>query len=290
MNTEKSQVKSRLQLIATPVVLTVAALLIIVPAGLIWHAQWSIQNGHLTYVGAAIMLQNYNPKAVGDDASNTARLEMDLFLNKEDVTMTPSAAEYLSTHFRRSLIIGARDLTPKVAKGLGQSPCWITLVNLESPSLETLSALAAGSFPVMTLSLPHPTMEEAEILSQFTGDHLMILKVGQLTEESAKAFAQSKSDGLALENLESLSGEAAAALGRFNGNELVLGLNEVTDEAALALRQFPGSLTLTHVKSISESAAKVLSERKRFKCYSGRIRDQAFETLPAATADLLRKP
>lgn len=130
----------------------------------------------------------------------------------------------------------------------------------------------------------------AEAFAQCESALLTLHGLEDLSEKAVEELSRSNEGSLHLKSLKTPSGEAAAALSRFNGLRLFIGLNVVTDEAALALRQFPGSLTLTDVKSISESAAKVLSERKQFKCYSGRLRDQAFETLPAATADLLRKP
>ena len=314
MATNTIQEKPKLQKILTLITLTLAALMILIPAAFIWHSQATLEDGHLTHLGAVV--RTWISKETGSKTWIGNFENMYILSQDPDLTMTPAAAEYLAKTCRWEVRIGQYYVSEDIAIALSKFPKYLVLSNLKNPTEETLRAVVSGSLKGLSLPLRNPTPEDAGILGQFKGHRLSVFRIGQLSPTAANALVQSDSEVFNLTGLDQLSGETAeelskcksrnlkiatlktlskeAALGlsKFKGLLLTIEVNHISDEAAVALSQYPNNLMLTHLKDLSENAARTLAAMEYVSFYSGDLPsfyDRKFESLPASTVDILRK-
>ena len=315
MATNTIEKKLKLQKILTLITLTLAALMILIPGAFIWHSQATLEDGHLTHLGAVVrtwMSQKFGSETwIGNFDS------IDWLIQDPDLTMTPAAAEYLAKTCQWDIRIGQTHVPEDIAIALSKFPKYLFFNSyLENPTEETLRALVSGSLKGLSLPLRNPTPEDAGILGQFKGHRLSVFRIGQLSPTAANAIVQSdaeifnlsgldqlsgetaeelsksKSRNLKIATLKTLSKEAALGLSKYKGLLLTIEVNHISDEAAVALSQYPNNLRLTHLKDLSENAARTLAAMEFVSFYSGDLPsfyDRKFESLPASTVDILRK-
>ena len=314
MATNTIQEKPKLQKILTLITLTLAALMILIPAAFIWHSQATLEDGHLTHLGAVV--RTWISKETGSETWIGNFDSINWLIQDPDLTMTPAAAEYLAKTSRWEVRIGQYYVSEDIAIALSKIPKYLVLSNLKNPTEETLRAVVSGSLKGLSLPLRNPNPEDAGILGQFKGHRLSVFRIGQLSPTAANALVQSDSEVFNLTGLDQLSGETAeelskcksrnlkiatlktlskeAALGlsKFKGLLLTIEVNHISDEAAVALSQYPNNLRLTHLQDLSENAARTLAAMEYVSFFSGDLPsfyDRKFESLPASTVDILRK-
>ena len=312
MATNTIQKKPKLQKILTLITLTLAALMILIPAAFIWHSQTTLEDGHLTHLGAVVRTWMSNEPDrktwIGDFKS------MNRVINDKDLTMTPLAAEYLARSSGGLLRIGQVHVSEDIAMALSKFRRGLCLHNLEDPSEETLRAFVSGSLYCLFITLPNPTPKDAAILGQFKERFLAVYEIGHLSPASAKAFVQSTVEEITLSGLDQLSGEtaeelskskskkltitklktlskeAAIGLSKFEGLYLTISVKRLSDEAAEALNKYPNNLRLINLKEISETAARTLAARE-FVSFSASdmIGSSLFSTHPDSIAAILKE-
>ena len=314
MATNTIQEKPKLQKILTLITLTLAALMILIPAAFIWHSQATLEDGHLTHLGAVV--RTWISKETGSETWIGNFDSINWLIQDPDLTMTPAAAEYLAKTCRWEVRIGQYYVSEDIAIALSKFPKYLVLSNLKNPTEETLRAVVSGSLKGLSLPLRNPTSGDAGILGQFKGHRLSVFRIGQLSPAAANAIVQSDAEVIDLSGLDQLSGETAeelsksksrnlkiatlktlskeAALGlsKFKGLLLTIEVNHISDEAAVALSQYPNNLRLTHLQDLSENAARTLAAMEFVSFFSGDVPsfyDRKFESLPASTVDILRK-
>jgi len=312
MATNTIQEKTKLQKILTLITLTLAALMILIPAAFIWHSQATLEDGHLTHLGAVVRTWMSNETGrktwIGDFKS------MNRVINDKDLTMTPLAAEFLARSTDGPLLIGQVHVPEDIANSLSKFPKHLHFYDLKNPSEETLRALVSGSLKGLSLPLRNPTPGDAGILGQFKGISLTVDRIGQLSPASANALVQSAVDEITLSRLDQLSGEtaeelsksksknltitklktlskeAAIGLSKFKGLYLTISVKRLSDEAAEALNRYPNNLQLVNLKEISETAARTLAARE-FVSFSASdmIGSSLFSTHPDSIAAILKE-
>ena len=94
MATNTIQKKPKLQKILTLITLTLATLMILIPAAFIWHSQATLEDGHLTHLGAVV--RTWISKETGGKTWIGNFENMYILSQDPDLTMTPAAAEYLA--------------------------------------------------------------------------------------------------------------------------------------------------------------------------------------------------
>ena len=309
-----SQAKPKLQKTLTLITLTLAALMILIPAAFIWHSQATLEDGHITHLGAVV--RTWMSKETGSKTWIGNFKNMNWLIQDPDLTMTPSAAEYIAKSSSSTIHINQVHVSEDIAIALSKFPKYLYLGNLEDPSEDTLRALVSGSLYGLDIPLRNPTPEDAGILGQFKGESLSVFRIGQLSPASAKALIQcnvmnfklggldqlsgetaeelskSKSRNLWITELKTLTKEAAMALSKFEGLYLTISVNHVSEEAAVALSQYPNNLKLINLKDLSETAARTLAGMDHvsfgYDDLPGNPRKK-FETLPDSTAAILRE-
>lgn len=314
MATNTIQEKPKLQKILTLITLTLAALMIVIPAAFIWHSQATLEDGHLTHLGAVV--RTWISKETGSKTWIGNFENMYILSQDPDLTMTPAAAEYLAKTSRWEVRIGQYYVSEDIAIALSKFPKYLSFSYLENPTEETLRAVVSGSLKGLSLPLRNPTPEDAGILGQFKGHRLSVFRIGQLSPSAAKAFVQSDVERFTLSGLDqlsretaeelskskcryftigrlqTLSKEAAVGLSKFEGLFLLLEVNHISDEAAVALSQYPNNLLLTHLKDLSETAARTLAAREYVSFSSGELignSGKKFENFPDSTAAILKE-
>ena len=284
MTTNPGQINPRMQKFVLQLLVIFALLATVVLVGYIWNSQRVLsRDHHLTYAGARILL--WDPVLSGPEKYREGSVHW--YLNREDLTMTPAAAAHLANNYENNLVMGLRQLSPSVARGLSQTRHALSFVNFEFTSPELLAAVVSGRCPILHLPAPNLTEAGAKALSQFKGDQLSVVQMTRLSPEAAKALSRCevvslsllgldhlseeaaeelsrcRTDWLSIGSLESISETTASALSRFQGQRLTLSLHttgtHISETTASALSRFQGqrlTLSMTH---ISETTASALS-------------------------------
>lgn len=314
MSTVTNRTRSKVKTIAVYLAVICSLLMVLVPAGLVWHSQIALEKLHLTEAGAIILLWNNGEPIKYGMSADYSRGSFHWLLSQEDLTMTPAAAAFLAKFHNNYLNLSLLHLTPAVAKGLSQTNSGLNFSNLEITSPEMLSGLVSGSCPSLRIPIPNLTAAEAEALSQFKGESLTGTKVGQLSPQAAKALgrcgatkiqleqldklseeaavglAQCGAKELKIGSLESISADTATALSQFQGDILTLSMTHISEEAAVALGQYPGHLWLLSLQTLPDEAAHALADRKLLKVgYGAWNGPHKLDQLPASAAAILRE-
>ncbi len=324
MTTDTGQINPRIQKYLIYLLVIFALLATVVLVGYIWNSQIALsRDHHLTYAGARFLL--WDPVIRGPERFREGSVHW--YLNREDLTMTPAAAAHLANNYENTLVMGLRQLSPSVARGLSQTRHAMSFLNFEFTSPELLAAVVSGRCPNLKLPIPNLTEACAKALSQFKGDYLTLTQMSGLSPEAAKALSRCETVGLSLEGLDHLSGEAAeelsrcradwltigggyqktssstlspqsldsisettaSALSRFQGRSLTLYVKHISEEVAVALSHYPGLLALTTLETLPDAAAHALAGRKLLKVGSGDSNGpHQLEKLPASAAAILR--
>ena len=206
MTTDTGQINPRIQKFALQLLVIFALLATVVLVGYIWNSQIALsRDHHLTYAGARILL--WDPVLSGPEKYREGSVHW--YLNREDLTMTPAAAAHLANNYENNLVMGLRQLSPSVARGLSQTRKGLHLNNLEPTSPEVLAALVSGPLRSLDIRIPNLTEAGANALSQFKGDYLTLTQMTRLSPEAAKALSRCEVVILTLLGLDHLSEEAA---------------------------------------------------------------------------------
>jgi len=302
MTTDTGQINPGIQKYLIYLLVISALLTTVVLVGYIWNSQIALsRDHHLTYAGARILL--WDPVLSGPMKYREGSVHW--YLNREDLTMTPAAAAHLANNYENNLVMGLRQLSPSVARGLSQTRHALSFANFEFTSPELLAAVVSGRCPILLLLAPNLTEAGAKALSQFKGDQLTVTQMTRLSPEAAKALSRCevviltllgldhlseeaaeelsrcRSDWLTIGSLESISETTASALSRFQGQRLTLDMTHISETTASALSRFQGQRLMLNVKHISEEVAVALSH------YPGFLALRELETLPDAAAHTL---
>ena len=310
MTTNTGQINPRIQKFVLQLLVIFALLATVVLVGYIWNSQIALsRDHHLTYAGARILL--WDPVLSGPEKYREGSVHW--YLNREDLTMTPAAAAHLANNYENNLVMGPRQLSPSVARGLSQTRHALSFFNFEFTSPELLAAVVSGRCPILLLLAPNLTEAGAKALSQFKGDYLTLTQMAGLSSEAAKALSRCevviltllgldhlseeaaeelsrcRSDWLTIGSLESISETTASALSRFQGQSLTLYVKHISEEVAVALSHYPGFLALRELETLPDAAAHTLAGRKLLKVGSGASNGpHQLEKLPASAAAILR--
>jgi hypothetical protein len=174
--------------------------------------------------------------------------------------MTPAAAAHLANNYENNLVMGLRQLSPSVARGLSQTRHALSFANFEFTSPDLLAAVVSGRCPILLLPAPNLSEANAKVLSQFKGDQLTLAQMARLSPEAAKALSRCEIVSLSLLGLDHLSEEAAEELSRCRTDWLTIGsLDSISETTASALSRFQGQRLRLYITHISETAASALS-------------------------------
>jgi len=257
MTTNPGQINPRMQKFVLQLLVIFALLATVVLVGYIWNSQRVLsRDHHLTYAGARILL--WDPVLSGPEKYREGSVHW--YLNREDLTMTPAAAAHLANNYENNLVMGLRQLSPSVARGLSQTRHALSFVNFEFTSPELLAAVVSGRCPILHLPAPNLTEAGAKALSQFKGDQLSVVQMTRLSPEAAKALSRCEVVSLSLLGLDHLSEEAAEELSRCRTDWLSIGsLESISETTASALSRFQGQRLTLYITNISETTASALS-------------------------------
>jgi hypothetical protein len=257
MTTDTGQINPKIQKFALQLLVIFALLATVVLVGYIWNSQIALsRDHHLTYAGARILL--WDPVLSGPEKYREGSVHW--YLNREDLTMTPAAAAHLANNYENNLVMGLRQLSPSVARGLSQTRHALSFFNFEFTSPELLAAVVSGRCPILLLPAPNLSEANAEVLSQFKGDQLTVTQMTRLSPEAAKALSRCEMVSLSLLSLDHLSEEAAEELSRCRTDWLTIGsLESISETTASALSRFQGQRLRLYITHISETAASALS-------------------------------
>ena len=187
MTTNTSQINPRIQKFVLQLLVIFALLATVVLVGYIWNSQRVLRGDHphLTYAGVRILMWGGHEKpSPRESIGQPIGRSIEWYLGHvEDLTMTPAAAAHLANNYENNLVMGLRQLSPSVARGLSQTRHALSFFNFEFTSPELLAAVVSGRCPILLLPAPNLSEANAEVLSQFKGDQLTVTQMEPWTSE-----------------------------------------------------------------------------------------------------------
>ena len=151
------------------------------------------------------------------------------------------------------LFLSVTNLLPDVASELWEAKAlkeyqeetgydgMLDLPALKELSLDTLKVLV-GYLGRLNIGIGSLSVDEARVLSEFSGAGLSLYEVTAISDQVAEALAEYKGDELILSGLSSLSDAAAESLSRHQGVLYLESLTTLSDAAADSLSKHKGQI------------------------------------------------